>query len=314
MATDRLMAEAFLDAVAGERVASENTVETYRDALDLFLGWLEERRIALRDVTHPDIVNYAGWLGSRYAEATIMNRLSVMRGLFRFLAGEGMIKADPTIHMQPGRHGRPLPYVLSQKEVDSLLAHVARAAEDTSASPFMQASLARRAAVIEILYASGMRVSEAVSLPGNALARNERYLLVKGKGGKERVVPLHEKAVEAARLWRARAAAYGVVSPKWLFHSVRSGARPLTRQAVYKDIRQAAAEAGIGSPEKVTPHVLRHCFATHLLSNGADLRAIQMLLGHADLGTTEVYTHVEQGRAFAMVNDLHPLSDEKAWS
>jgi len=309
MATDRLMVEAFLDAVAGERVASENTVETYEDALGLFLGWLEGRRLRLRDVSYDDIVSYAGWLGSRYAEATVMNRLSVMRGLFRFLAAEGMIPSDPTIHMQPVRQGRPLPYVLSLEDVERLLTHVARAAADTSASPFMQASLARRAAVIEVLYASGMRVSEAVALPATVLARNERYLLVSGKGGKERIVPLHEKAIEAARLWRSRAAAYGVASRKWLFHSVRDGARPLTRQAAYKDIQQAAAEAGVRHADKVTPHVLRHCFATHLLSNGADLRAIQILLGHADLGTTEIYTHVEQSRAFAMVNDLHPLAE-----
>lgn len=309
MVSDRLLAEAFIDAVSGERIASENTVETYRDALELFLGWLDERKLRLRDVRHEDIVSYAGWLDSRYAEATVLNRLSVMRGLFRFLTAEGRLDADPTVHMQPAKQERPLPHVLSQDEVERLLAHVGLAAADTSASPFMQASLARRAAVIEVLYASGMRVSEAVFLPGNALARNERYLLVSGKGGKERVVPLHARAVEATRLWRSRAAAYGVASSRWLFHSVRNGARPLTRQAVYKDIRQAAAEAGIEPSGRVTPHVLRHCFATHLLSNGADLRAIQMLLGHADLGTTEIYTHVDRDRAIRMVQDLHPLSE-----
>lgn len=310
MISDSLFVERFVEALASERNSADNTIVTYQDALDVFLGWLNSRGDTLSVVDHTIVVQYARWLGSRgYAEATILNRLSVVRSFFRFLASEGMIAKDPTTLMEPAKQTKPLPYVLSQNDVSLLLSHVSDAAADEHASAFIQASLARRAAIIEILYASGMRVSEAVTVPSTALLRNDRFLMIRGKGGKDRIVPLHDKAVEAARLWRSRAAAYGSASPKWLFHSVRNGLKPLTRQAVYQDIQQAAVGAGLSRPELVTPHVLRHCFATHLLSNGADLRAIQILLGHADLGTTERYTHVDQSRSMQMVRDLHPLSN-----
>lgn len=312
MPSDGMLAENFMEAMAGEHAAAAATLDSYRDGLDLFLGWLSSMKLTLPVVRHEDIVEYLGFLGRKgYAEGTIVNRCSVMRSLFRFLAADGLIDRDPTSFMDPMKRRRTLPTVLSVEEVGRLLERANVLAEDREASPFQQASLARRAALFETLYASGMRVSEAIRLPANVLRRNERMLSIVGKGNKERLVPLHDAARESIWRWRTRAEAYGTVSPRWLFHSVRDGSKPLARQSAYEDIQAAAADAGLARPELVTPHVLRHAFATHLLSNGADLRAIQMLLGHADLGTTEIYTHVDLSRSHSMVLDLHPLASEE---
>lgn len=308
---DRILAESFLEAMAGEVGAASNTLDTYSDGIDLFLGWLSSRKVSLSSVRYEDVLAYIGFLdGCGYAEATVANRISIIRSLFRFLVGDEVVERDPTSMMDPMKRRRGLPEVLTVGEVDRLITMANAQAADTSPSLFQKASMARRAALFETLYATGMRVSETIRLPANVLRRNERMLSVVGKGGKERLVPLHDAARQALRLWRSRAEEYGSASGRWLFHSVRDGNSPLTRQAAYADIKAAAADAGIARPQRVSPHVLRHAFATHLLGNGADLRAIQLLLGHADLGTTEIYTHVDMKRAHAMVRDLHPLTDE----
>lgn len=310
MIADSLLAESFLEAMAGERNAAANTLESYKDALDLFMRWTASKRLRLGEVRHEDVVSYLGYLGaSGYAEGSILQRCSVVRSLFRFLVSEGLVQRDPTSFMDPVKRRRGLPFVLSVEEVGRMLETVNGMAADGGQTPFQGASLARRAAVLETIYASGMRVSEAISLPAGVIRREGRMLSVVGKGNKERLVPLHDAAKQAISLWRSRAEAYGSASARWLFHSVRDGKEPLTRQAVNEDIRLAARAAGISAYRKVSPHVLRHAFATHLLSNGADLRAIQMLLGHADLGTTEIYTHVDMGRAHRMVYDLHPMAE-----
>lgn len=310
MTSDALLAEQFLEAMAGEFGAAQGTLAVYEDGLNLYFRWLAIAGKNVRSVAYDDVLAFIGWIsGQDYAEATILNRVSIVRSFYRFLCEDGIITSNPTALIDRQKRRRNLPHVLSTDEVDRLLGHVAARAADTTATPFQQASLARRAAMLEILYASGMRVSEAVRVPAAMLARNERFLIMTGKGAKDRVVPLHERAIEACRLWRRRAGDYGVQSPRWLFHSVRSGDKALTTRAVHMDIQAAAREAGLPRPEIVSPHILRHCFATHLLSNGADLRAIQMLLGHASLGTTEIYTHVDKGRAMRMVFDLHPLND-----
>lgn len=311
MVADSLLVDNFIEAMSGERSAAANTLESYEDAIGLFLEWTAARGLRLGEVSHDDVVAYLDHLGKKgYAEGTILQRCSVVRSLFRFLAGEGLVPRDPTSFMEPMKRDRPLPHVLSVDEVDLILATAASMAADAGNSEFQAASLARRAAMLETIYASGMRVSEAVSLPAAVLRREGRMLMVRGKGNKDRLVPLHDAARAAIALWRSRVEGYGTAPGKWLFHSVRDGNSPLTRQAVNEDIRSAARDAGIPAHRKVTPHVLRHAFATHLLSNGADLRAIQMLLGHADLGTTEIYTHVDSGRAQRMVFDLHPLADD----
>lgn len=304
------MAEQFLEALAGERGAAAGTLTTYEDGLNLYLGWLAGSGRSVKSATYDDIVAFVRWVSERdYAEATVLNRISIVRSFHRFLCEDGITPGNPTSLLDRQVRRRTLPHVLSSEEVDRLLDHASDRAADESISAFQQASLARRAAILEVLYASGMRVSEAVSMPASVLGRNERYLAVTGKGNKDRIVPLHDRAIEACRLWRRRAGDYGVQSPRWLFHSVRAGEKALTTRAVHMDIQAAAREAGLPRPEIVSPHILRHSFATHLLSNGADLRAIQIMLGHASLGTTEIYTHVDQGRATRMVFDLHPLSE-----
>jgi len=310
MRSDEILAENYMEAMAGERGASDATLDTYRDGLDLYLSWLGSKQITIRSAKHADVVEYLGYLAAQgYSDLTIANRVSILRSFYRFLVEDGILVSNPTTLMEPMKRPRNLPVVLSVEEVDQLLSVAHERAADETGTLFQKASLARRAALFETLYATGLRVSEAVKLHANVLKRKEKMISVVGKGNKERLVPLHDAARNAIRLWRERVDKYGSASEKWLFHSVRDGTAPLSRQSVNKDILEAAAEAGIANPHRVTPHVLRHAFATHLLSNGADLRAIQMLLGHADLGTTEIYTHVDQSRAIAMVRDLHPLND-----
>jgi integrase/recombinase XerD len=208
--------------------------------------------------------------------------------------------------MAPMRRRQRLLTVLSIAEVDRLLIKAHALADDPSSGLFKQASYARRAALLETIYGSGMRVSEAVSLRARTACAKVSHLLIRGKGDKERIVPLHAKALDAILRWRRLAAEYGTHSGIWLFHSVRDGKKHLTTRAAELEIKDTAVAAGLSRADLVTPHGLRHAFATHLLANGADLRLIQSFLGHADFGTTEIYTHVEISRSKAMVMDLHP--------
>lgn len=307
---DRRLCEFWLDALLSEHGAALGTIDTYKDDLGVYLGWLKDRDLGLLDVGREHVVEYLGFLGARgYSARSIAKKRSVVRTLHRFLRAEGYSEKDPTDLLDPVKRGRPLPYVISMSDVDRLLETAHRRASDGSLSLFAQASYARRAALLETLYASGMRVSEAVSLPCRALRKDARVLYVRGKGSKERLVPMHDRAVEAIQRWRGCAKAYGVTSERWVFHSVRDGSKHLTRQSSLAEIKQSALDAGLSRPELLSPHKLRHAFATHLLANGADLRIIQEMLGHADLGSTEIYTHVEASRARSMLIDLHPLSD-----
>jgi integrase/recombinase XerD len=254
------------------------------------------------------------------APRTAARRLSTLRQFHRFLFGEGLRADDPTAGLDSPRQGRTLPKVLSETEVEALLA-AARARPGAAG--------ARLVALLELLYATGLRVSELVELPAAAAARDPRVLIVTGKGGKERMVPLSEPARDALKHYRAaagkrergaspeapaapalqaRQAPQAPQAPgKWLFPS-RGAAGHLTRQRVAQLLKELAVAAGI-DPAKVSPHVLRHAFASHLLDHGADLRAVQMMLGHADISTTQIYTHVLDARLKALVRDRHPLSD-----
>jgi integrase/recombinase XerD len=246
------------------------------------------------------------------APRSAARRLSTLRQFHRFLFGEGLRADDPTAGLDSPRQGRSLPKVLSEAEVEDLLA-AARARPGAEG--------ARLVAMLEVLYATGLRVSELVQLPAAAAARDPRVLIVKGKGGKERMVPLSEPARDAlkAHLKAHRKAAIdkaaidkaGPDKPgpgaKWLFPS-RGAAGHLTRQRVAQLLKELAVAAGI-DPAKVSPHVLRHAFASHLLDHGADLRSVQKMLGHADISTTQIYTHVLDSRLKALVRDHHPLSD-----
>jgi integrase/recombinase XerD len=301
----------WLDALSAEKGASRNTLKAYADGLRCYLSWLEERGLRLAEVRTNDVLTYIGDLDGRgYAEATVRHRRTVASSLHRFLLAEGYAAADPTFRFEPAKRLQKLPFVLSMEEVDRLIDTAHAFAADGSEGLFKQTGLARRAALFETLYASGMRVSEAITLPASAVKPGTRTLTITGKGGKDRLVPLHDRAVEAIMNWRKLAQDYGTSSDKWLFHSVRDGTKHTTRQTVHKEIKEAAVAAGLRNPGKVSPHVLRHAFATHMLSNGADLRVLQELLGHAGIETTEIYTHLDTSRLHQMVRDLHPLNEE----
>ncbi len=297
---------AFLEAQAAELGAATNTLLAYGRDLKDFADWLDGRRDFPR-ATRDDVEAYLIHCDAQgLAKSTRARRLSAIKQLYRFAFEEGWRTDNPAIQISgPGRDQR-LPKVLSVDEVDRLL-QAARALGRN------REDRVRNTCLMELLYATGMRVSELVSLPVTAARGDPRMLLIMGKGGKERMVPLSPPARAAMSLWldlrdsgQDALRAKGKPASKFLFPSSgRLG--HLTRHRFYLLIKDIAVQAGI-SPAKVTPHTLRHAFATHLLANGADLRAIQTLLGHADVATTEIYTHVLDERLTALVMDHHPLA------
>lgn len=305
--------ELWLEASAAERGTANSSLEAYRTSARCWAEFLARRGRRIDEASRSDFTEYLGYLDAKhFSEATIAHRRTVVRSLHRFLMAEEMAEIDPTSLLAPMKRPMRLPIVLSMAEVDRLVETSHAQARDESVGLYRQAGYARRAALFEVLYASGMRVSEAVNLPAKAIASGANSMIVTGKGGKDRLVPLHDRAIEAVRFWRTLAAAYGSKSEDWVFHSVRNGRTALTRQSALAEIKEAAVAAGIPNPDRVSPHKLRHAFASHLLSNGANLREIQEMLGHADLGTTEVYLHTDMSRTAAMVRDLHPLGDRPA--
>jgi len=312
----RALIELFLDMIASERGASRNTLEAYRRDLDDYAGFLSAKRTDAGAATTEDIRAYLAELNRRgFAATSVARRLSAIRQLHRFLYGEGKRGDDPAAVLEGPRRGRPLPKVLTVKDVTRLItaAHAAVSAAEASAAERLRA--ARLACLLEVLYATGLRVSELVALPAGAARADAETLIVRGKGNKERLVPLGEAARRAMRAYLdLRAAAMKGKKPagdaRWLFPSFGASGH-VTRQHVGRELKALAATAGI-DPRKMSPHVLRHAFASHLLQNGADLRVVQQLLGHADVSTTQIYTHVLDERLKSLVRDLHPLADEKA--
>jgi integrase/recombinase XerD len=294
MDRNRQLGELWIKAFAAERCVADNTFEAYGDHLDCYFRFLDVRGLTVDHVNVQVITDYLQHLHTAgYADKTIEGRRAVIRGLHRFMISEGIKSDDPTRLMLPMRRRQKLPTALSVVEVDRLLNTAHSLAAQPSKGLFTQASHARRAALLETLYASGMTVSEAISLPAQAARTNTGQLLIKGRGNKERTVPLHGKAVQALSFWRALAAEYGTSSGRWLFHAVRDGDQHLTSRSAEREIRDAALAAGLNRAELVTPQVLRHAFAMHLLANGAELRAVQTLLGHENLAATEIYALVE---------------------
>ena len=313
MRTNHRLTQLWLDALATELGAAAGTIDTYTDDLNCYLAWLSGKSLGLDDVGLEHVRNYIADLDQRgYAGSTIARRITVIRNLHRFLIAEELGSRDPTSTMPAMKQPRKLPFVLSSAETEALLETAHALAADPSVGLYRQAGYARRAALFETLYASGMRISEALSLPSDAAPPGTRMLLVRGKGDKQRLVPLYERAIGAIAHWQRLASAYsgGKLSP-WLFHSVRNGSKALTRQAALLEIKEAAVAAGLASPERVSPHVLRHAFATHMHSGGTDLRVLQELLGHAGIETTQIYTHLDTSRLHQMVRDLHPLNEDE---
>jgi|TARA_R110002124_G_scaffold11597_15_gene55260 integrase/recombinase XerD len=299
----------FLDAQAAESGAAQNTLLAYgRDLVD-YADWLAHRGHEMDAADRQMVEAYLTHCDAQgLSQATRARRLSAIRQIYRFAFEEGWRKDNPAIEIRgPGRAKR-LPKTLSTQEVSDLL----DAARTQGRNP--QDRL-RNTCLMELLYATGMRVSELVSLPIAAARGDPRMLLIRGKGGKERMVPLSPPAREALAAWLAERDAQddarprGTALSRQLFPS-RAAEGHLTRHRFYILIKEIAVAAGV-SPAKVTPHTLRHAFATHLLENGADLRAIQTLLGHADLATTEIYTHVLEHRLRDLVENHHPLNRPK---
>ena len=294
-AADAALIDRFLEMLAAERGAARNTVAAYRSDLTLASSVLGGR---LSEASGDDLVQLGATWGE-LSRATVARKSAALRRFFRFLAEEGHRSEDPgTALPRPGSR-RALPKVLSNADVDALFITIA-----TRLARLPQRPLdLRLAALFELLYGSGLRATELVSLPRNAIRADREYLILKGKGGKERLVPIGERARAAVTAWREHVPA----ESGWLFPS---GTKHLSRVRLYQLVQVLAAEAGI-PPDRISPHVLRHAFATHLLAGGADLRALQMLLGHADIATTEIYTHVETSRLVELVNTRHPLVDAK---
>lgn len=295
--------EAFLDMMLAERNAAANTRAAYARDLGDAAAFLARKKIELADANDDNIRVYLSSLGKNAAK-TQARRLSALRQFFRFLCSEKIRKEDPTSSIDAPKLGRSLPKYLSEKEVARLISEAQRA-------PGREGLRLR--AMLELLYAAGLRVTELVTLPLSAIQAERAIVLVKGKGGKERVVPLGEPALKAIGQWlpaRKNMLGEGRTSP-YLFPSVSlSKDAPITRQRFFQLLKQLALVSAI-NPKRLSPHVLRHAFATHLLEHGADLRSVQSMLGHADIATTQIYTHVAGDKLARTVAEHHPLAYKK---
>lgn len=302
--------DAFLEMLAAERGAAANTLEAYRRDLTTLAAFLETHSLLLAAARTKDIQSYlhsasdAGLSPSSRARS-----LSAARQFYRFLFNDGHIDDDPCAGIAGPRRQKPLPKILSVNDVDKLIATAAKRA--ANALPEDRLRVLRTHCLIEMLYATGMRVTELVSLPRNVITGDRRVLTIKGKGGRERLVPLNSSARKALDAYLEACAGapddpVRQLPSKWLFPS-RSALGYVTRQGFALDLKELAIASGL-DPDRVSPHVLRHAFASHLLDRGADLRSVQQLLGHADISTTEIYTHVLEERLAKLVNDHHPLA------
>lgn len=287
---DRALIDRFLDMMAAEAGASKHTLSAYRS--DLVTVAAELGSLADAD---PIAVSRLGSLWAALAPSTVARRSATLRRFFGFLIEEGLRADDPSAALPRPSLERPLPRILDPSEVNRIFV----AAEDQAASG--EPGAVRNLAILELLYGSGLRASELVSLARAALRPGQTFLILRGKGSKERLVPISSRAEVSVERWLEHVPS----DSPWLFPG---GKGHLSRVRLFQIVRELAAKGGI-APERVSPHVLRHAFATHLLSGGADLRALQSLLGHADIATTQIYTHVDSGRLIELVNARHPLAD-----
>ena len=315
--SDARLIALYLDMLAAERGTQANTLSAYSRDLEDFSAYLKAGGCSIAQAGTADLRAYLGALSRRgLRAATLARRLSAIRQLYRFLYAEGSRADDPAAVLEGPKRQRALPKTLSLPEVERLLR--AAGTSDPAAPLPVRLRAARLACLLELLYATGLRVSELVALPLAAARKDARVIVVRGKGNKERLVPLNDAAKRAMLAYlnlaaeSQRGGAAKLPSKwapsKWLFPSFGEAGH-LTRQHFARELKAVAAAARL-KPSQVSPHVLRHAFASHLLHNGADLRVVQTLLGHADISTTQIYTHVLEQRLKSLVRDLHPLAQE----
>jgi integrase/recombinase XerD len=306
--SDKRLIALYLDMLAAERGAGTNTLAAYGRDLEDFSAHLKAAGRAIANASTEDLRGYLGELSRRGLRVTTTaRRLSAIRQLYRFLYAEGQRADDPAAVLEGPKRERALPKTLTLAEVDRLL-RVAGKSDPAAPLP-LRLREARLACLIEMLYATGLRVSELVALPVSAARKDARSIIVRGKGNKERLVPLNDAAKRAMANYLSLLAQLDRnAQSKWLFPSFGESGH-LTRQHLARELKTLAAAAGLRAAQ-VSPHVLRHAFASHLLHNGADLRVVQTLLGHADISTTQIYTHVLEERLKSLVRDLHPLAQE----
>lgn len=291
-AEDRALIDRFLEMMMAERGAAKNTLLAYRTDLNQAAEALPQGLVAADSAALQGLAEH--W--QDLAASSAMRKMSALRHFYRFLIEERMIAHDPSEILARPRGRRPLPKILSHEDVERLFTELdARMAVDHPVLADVRLLL-----MLELLYGSGLRATELVSLPRNSIAPDRPFMIIKGKGGKDRLVPLSDRA----RLMAGRWADYVSDDRPWLFPSGKSH---ISRIRLYQMVKELAAAVGI-DPARISPHVLRHAFATHLLEGGADLRALQTLLGHADIATTEIYTHVDSKRLVDLVNTRHPLA------
>ncbi|KYK44118.1 recombinase XerD [Bradyrhizobium liaoningense] len=306
----------FLDMLAAEQGAGPNTLDAYRRDLTDFSDFLGRVGHNFVDAETQTLRDYLADLDIRgFKSTSVARRLSAMRHLYRFLLSERIRGDDPAAILSGPKRGRGLPKVLSIADVDRMLRRAKELSEAEEASPAKRLRALRLYCLLEVLYATGLRVSELVALPRSAAKRDARMIVVRGKGNKERLVPLNEASRQAMADYLAATEAAktekkkdSLAASKWLFPSFGESGH-LTRQHFARDLKELAVASGLQA-RLVSPHVLRHAFASHLLHNGADLRIVQTLLGHTDISTTQIYTHVVEERLKSLVRDLHPLAEK----
>jgi integrase/recombinase XerD len=313
--SDARLTDLFLDMLAAEQGAGGNTLDAYRRDLTDFSSFLAAQGQTFAGAETQALRDYLADLDTRgFKSTSVARRLSAMRHLFRFLLNERIRSDDPAAILSGPKRGRGLPKVLSIADVDRLLTRAKDLTEQADASPHATLRAMRLHCLLEVLYATGLRVSELVTLPLSAARTEARMIVVRGKGNKERLVPLNDASRRAMADYLAAMETLkgpkgkNAAGSKWLFPSFGESGH-LTRQHFARDLKELAASAGL-APRLVSPHVLRHAFASHLLHNGADLRIVQTLLGHTDISTTQIYTHVVEERLKSLVRDLHPLAEK----
>lgn len=309
MTSDSSYIESFMEMMRVERNAANNTCISYKNDLDDFLAFCKKYKKTIDKVQNEEIREYIIYLSKEKLDTkTIARRISALRRFFQFLFTENIISDNPALNIDLPKTSKTLPGVLNEQEVDSL---IKTCYQDASPEGL------RLTALLEILYASGMRVSELVTLKiSDVQTKNNNneiksYIIVKGKGNKERLVVIHDKAIIALQEYLKNISIFtDNKNEKWLFPSKISSEGHITRQYFGKLLKKLAIDSGV-DPSKLSPHKIRHSFATHLLNHGADLRVIQELLGHKDIGTTQIYTHVSNEQLKSVVYKLHPLARNK---